>query len=60
VSKNLASYRSENNFADHQSDYVERLNVDEQSKSFNILATSLNVHNYFDDPNKILFWSVSS
>jgi len=35
-----------------QNNYVERLNVhDNATKSFNILATSLNVlHNYFDGP----------
>jgi len=31
------------------------------AKSFNILATSLNVrHNYFDDSNKIIFRYVSN
>jgi len=44
---------------DHQNNYVERLNVDDRdAKSFNILAINLNVHNYFDDPNKIISRSV--
>jgi len=39
--------------------YIER--DDKAAKSFNVLATSLNVlHNYFDDPNKIIFRFVSS
>jgi len=46
----------------HQNNYVERLNINDKAvKSFNILATNLNVlHNYFDNPNKIIFESVSS
>jgi len=43
VSKNLVRYRSENNLFE-SSKYVERLNVDDKvTKSFNILANSLNV-----------------
>jgi len=47
---------------DYQNYYVERFSVNnDAAKSFNVLATSLNVlHNYFDDPNKIIFKSVSS
>jgi len=34
---------------------------DNVAKSFNILATSLNVpHNYFDDSNKIIFRFISN
>jgi len=42
---------------DHQNNYVERLNIDDNTaKSFNVLLTNLNVlHNYFYDPNKIIF-----
>jgi len=42
---------------DHQNTYVDRLNIDDNAtKSFNILATNLNVlYNYFDDLNKIMF-----
>jgi len=45
---------------DSQNNYVERLSVDDNdAKNFNILATSLNVlHNYFNDPNEIIFRSV--
>jgi len=40
---------------------IKRLNVDNNAKSFNIIAISLNVpYNYFYDPNKIIFKSVSS
>jgi len=38
--------------------YVERLTLMMHTMLqtiFNILATSLNVHNYFDGPNKIIF-----
>jgi len=44
---------------DHQNNYVERLNVDDNSaKNFNTLATSLSVlHNYFNGLNKIIFRS---
>jgi len=46
---------------DHQNNYVERLNINNNAKSFNILAISLSVlHNYFDGPNNIIFRSVSS
>jgi len=40
-----------------KSNYVERLSVyDNTAKSFNILATSLNIlYNYFDGSNKIIF-----
>jgi len=39
---------------DHQNNYVERLITISKAKSFNILATSLNVlHNYFNGPNKL-------
>jgi len=46
----------------HQNNYVKRLNVDDKAaKSFNIVAINLNVlHNYFDDPNKIIFRFVSN
>jgi len=30
------------------------------TKNFDILATSLTVHNYFDSSTKLLFWSISS
>jgi len=45
-----------------QNNYVERSSVDDNvAKSFNILATNLNIlHNYFDSLNKIIFRSVSS
>jgi len=41
---------------------VEYLSVDDNAAtSFNILAINLSIlHNYFDDPNKIIFKSVSS
>jgi len=58
--KNLARYRSKNNVVELLNNYVESLNKhdDKTAKSFNILATSLNVlHNYFNDPNKIIFRS---
>jgi len=46
---------------DHQKNYVERLSVDDNAaKNFNILAISWSVLYYsFDDPNKIIFRSVS-
>jgi len=37
MSKNLAGYRSENNFV-CQNNYVKRLNIDKAVKSFNIPA----------------------
>jgi len=45
---------------DYQNNYTECLKVDDKTaKRFNILATNLNVlHNYFEDPNKIIFRSV--
>jgi len=45
---------------DYQNNYVERLSIDDNAaKSFNILAINWNVlHNYFDDPCKIIFRSV--
>jgi len=48
ISKNLTRYKSENN--------VEYLNINNNAaKSFNILATDLNIlHNYFDSPIKLL------
>jgi len=37
---------------DFQNDYVERLSIDDNAaKNFNILASNLSVHNYFDGPN---------
>jgi len=53
ISKNLAIF---------QNNYVERLSVEDSiDKNFNILETSLNIlHNYFDDPNNIIFKSVSN
>jgi len=30
------------------------------AKNFDILTTSLILHNYFDSSTKLLFWSVSS
>jgi len=37
----MCRYSSENNFIDHQNNYVERLSVDDNAaKSFNILVTS--------------------
>jgi len=39
---------------DHQNNYVERLNVGDKAKSFNIPATRLNVlRNYFDVQTKL-------
>jgi len=45
-----------------QNNYVERLNVDDNSaKSFNSSNQFENIlHNYFDDSNKIIFKSVSN
>jgi len=56
LSKTLARYRSENNFAYCQNDFTERLNITSNAvKSFDILTAGLNVlHNYFDGPNKII------
>jgi len=54
VSKTSARYRSENNFAYCQNDFIERLN-EQYRKSFDILTDGLNVlHNYFDESNKII------
>jgi len=54
VSRNLARYKSKNNFVG-QNNYVETLKHN-AAKSFNILATGV-LHNYFD---KIIFRSVFS
>jgi len=45
-----------------QNNYVGRSDImSNAAKNFDILATSLNVlYNHFDDPNKIIFRSVSS
>jgi len=60
IFKNLAKYRSENNL-DLENNDIEHLNVDDKiAKSFNILATSLNVLHVYSDPNKIIFKSISS
>jgi len=54
VSKNLAGYESENNFARNNS--VECINIFDNVTKYFILTTSLNVlYNYFDSPNKIIF-----
>jgi len=55
ILKNLARYRFENNFVESiKIIIVERLSiVDNATKSFNILSTSLNIlHNYFNDPKQ--------
>jgi len=39
----------------HQNNDVDRLSIDDNAaKSFNILAPSLNIYNYFDDLAKFL------
>jgi len=44
-----------------QNNYVGRSDImSNAAKNFEILATSLNLYNHFDDPNKIIFRSVSS
>jgi len=59
VSKNLARYRSENNFVGFVKIIVERLRTFKtlmimlQRILIDILATSLSVHNYFDGPTKL-------
>jgi len=57
IFKNLTRYKSENNFVNYQNYYVDCSNtISNVAKNFDILVTNFNIlHNYFDDPYKIIF-----